>query len=81
MGSGGPAILVSVIRLGRPPVKGRIIIVAEVLPQSERSESHIGLPSLGPCPKKMNPKNVWLWKPVGLLWGEPEGGENSRLHT
>ena len=72
MGSGGPAILVSVIRLGRPPIKGRIIIVAEVLPQSERSESHIGLPSLGPC-TKMSPKNVWLWKPVGLTLGRTRG--------
>ena len=66
MGSGGPAILVSVIRLGRPPIKGRIIIVAEVLPQSERSESHIGLPSLGSCAGKTSPQDGWLGKPVGL---------------
>lgn len=73
MGSGGPAIPVSVIRLGRPLIKGRIIIVTEFSPRVRGLSLTLDFPARGPCTRKMIPKNVWLWKPVGLTLGRTRG--------
>ena len=51
------------------PTNGRIIVTAEAPPRSEGVCTPQSAPHLGVLHRKMNPQNIWPWRPVELTFG------------
>ena len=48
-------------------------------PGMRGSKPHTGFPALESYNRKGGPWNIWLWMPVGLVYGEPEGCRKQTL--
>ena len=48
-------------------------------PGMRGSKPHTGFPALESYNRKGGPWNIWLWTPVGLVYGEPEGCRKQTL--
>ena len=67
------------LQVGDPQIR----MLSQLWRSSTRSKvlaAHIGSPAWGSCTRKTSIQNVWLWKPVGLIFGKA-GGLGNREST